>query len=609
MFRRTLLVMSVAALCGANATAAEFSNTYFFGDSLTDSGSYAPFLPPGTGRFTTNPGPVWAENLAAELGTDATPATNGGSNFAQGGGRVTLQPGVPDANPLTAAAVPVREQVSAFLVRSGAADPDALYVVWAGANDIFRAIDPTKPEAADPASYLAATAGEQVGEIARLQAAGARYIIVPNVPDIGNTPFGLSLGPDGAAGVTGLVTLYNQSLLGGLASAGIEVIPLDTFSLLREVTAAPATYGLVNVTMPACGATGSLVCTSADWLAPDADKTFAFADGVHPTTAGHRLVSDYALGVIRAPGAMSLLAESPVQSRAALFSTIVDQTASSAWARSQAGFGLWVSAGASRLEFDSSDSVPGAKGEPRNLVIGADMHTSPRLLLGAALSLSTVEPDFAGGRGSYEQDERALALYAAYRNGSFHATVAGAIGDIDYDTRRRVALGQARRSMSGSTSGSNRSLGVLAGYDLATGTLRHGPIAGLHAQRVKVDGFSEDDTSSTGMSFGNQNRDSLVASLGYQVSQDYGRYLSYARLTVDRELEDDDRTVSARLATMPANGFSLPAFAPDRTYATAVVGVGAKLTQSLSGSLALAARFGQNDVSFYGLQASLSMGF
>lgn len=609
MFRRTLLVMSVAALCSANATAAEFSNTYFFGDSLTDSGSYAPFLPPGTGRFTTNPGPVWAENLAAELGTDATPAIGGGNNFAQGGARVSLQPGVPDTNPLTAAAMPVRDQVSAFLVRSGAADPDALYVVWAGANDIFRAIDPTMPEAANPAAYLVTTAAEQVGEITRLRAAGARYIVVPNVPDIGATPFGLSLGPTGAAGVTGLVTLYNQSLFDGLANAPFEVIPLDVFSLLHEVAAAPSTYGFVNITMPACGATGSLVCTSADWLAPDADQTFAFADGVHPTTAGHALVSDYALGVIRAPGAMSLLAESAVHTRTALFSTIADQAGTSAWARPQGGAGLWVSAGAARLKYDSSDSVPGAKGDPRNLVIGADMRVGPQLLLGAALAASTFDADLAHRGGKFEQDERTLALYAAYRNGPFHAVVAGAVSDIDNDTRRSVALGQARRSMRGSASGSNRSLGVLAGYDLATGSLRHGPIIGLHAQRVKIDGFSEDDRTSTGMSFGSQKRDSLVASLGYQASNDYGRFLSYARLTLDRELEDDGRTVSARLATMPANGFSLPAFAPDRTYATGVVGLGARLTPTVTGTVSAMARFAQDDVSFYGLQASVSIGF
>ena len=48
------------------AQAVDFSKTIFFGDSLTDSGSYG-------ARFTTNPGTVWSQNLAAMLGTSATP--------------------------------------------------------------------------------------------------------------------------------------------------------------------------------------------------------------------------------------------------------------------------------------------------------------------------------------------------------------------------------------------------------------------------------------------------------------------------------------------------------------------------------------------------------
>lgn len=609
MFRRTLLGAAIAATFSLTAAAADFSNTYFFGDSLTDSGSFAPFLPPGTGRFTTNPGPVWSENVAATLGTNATPATAGGNNFAQGGARVTLLPGVPETSALTAGALPVRDQVSAYLAGFGQADSNALYSVWAGANDIFRAIDASKPESANPVGYLVGTAGELVGEVARLQAAGARYILVSTVPDIGATPFGASLGPANAAAVTGLVGAYNQTLFGGLSAAGIKVIPLDTFTLLHEVIASPAAYGFVNVTVPACGATGSLVCTSADFVAPDADRTFLFADGVHPTTATHRIISDYALGVIEAPRAISLLAESPLQTRAALFATVYDQAAVGSWARPQAGRNLWVSAGGGRLKYTSSAAVPGASGNPYDVAVGVDTRLSPNLVVGAALGLSSVKPDFSVAGGNYKQEEQALALYAGYRRGPFHAAAVAAAGNIDYDTTRVVALGPASRSISGSTSGSNLSLGVLAGYDLSATELKHGPIVGLHSQRVRVDGFSENDSSSSGMSFGEQKRSSLVGSIGYQASYDLGRTLPYARLTLDHEFRKNERSVSASLATLPGNGFDLPAFAPDRTYGTAVLGVGAKFTPAVSGNLALTARFGQDNVRSYGLQAGISMGF
>ena len=64
------------SLCAGTAVA-QFSNTYFFGDSLTDNGSYKPVLPPGTGLFTTNPGPVWAQLIAEHYGFAAVPANQG----------------------------------------------------------------------------------------------------------------------------------------------------------------------------------------------------------------------------------------------------------------------------------------------------------------------------------------------------------------------------------------------------------------------------------------------------------------------------------------------------------------------------------------------------
>ncbi|NMG75840.1 autotransporter domain-containing protein [Aromatoleum diolicum] len=611
MFRRTLLGTAVAALFSVSASAADFSNTYFFGDSLSDAGtfSFSGFLPPGTGRFTTNPGPVWAENLAAALGTRATPAVAGGTNYAQGGARLALQPGVPDTNPLTANALPVQTQISAYLALSGRADPGALYSVWTGANDLFVAIDPLRAESADPVGYMIATAGQAVTGIAGLQNAGARYILVPTVPDVGATPFGASIGPANAAGVTALVGAYNQALFGGLAAAGVEIIPLDTFSLLHEVAADPTLYGFVNVTVPACGATGSLLCTAADFVAPGADQTFLFADGVHPTTAGHRLIADYAMSVLRAPGAVSLLAESPLYTREALLTTVQDQVALGAWARGQTGRNVWASLGGGRLKYSSSEAVPGASGNPYDLAVGVDSWLTPSLSVGAAVGLGTLEADFSANAGDYEQTEQTVALYAGYRSGPLHATAVGAFGSIDYDTRRDVTLGAARRTMKGSTSGTNLSLGVQAGYDFGTGALRHGPLVGLHLQQVEVDGFTERNPSSTTMSFRSQDRESLLGSIGYQARYDLGRYLPYARVMLNHDFEKNDRDVRASLASLPANSFELPAFAPERTYGTAVFGVGAKLSPALSGNLALTTRFNQDDVRSYALQAGISLGF
>ena len=74
---RSLLAAALAlAATPALAQDDTFSQTVFFGDSLSDAGFFRPLLvqqnPAAAvlGRFTTNPGLVWSEYLADYYGTD-----------------------------------------------------------------------------------------------------------------------------------------------------------------------------------------------------------------------------------------------------------------------------------------------------------------------------------------------------------------------------------------------------------------------------------------------------------------------------------------------------------------------------------------------------------
>src|SRR5687767_1469850 len=127
--KNALAASAVAAACVAPAASAQWSNFVFFGDSLTDAGSYAPVLPPGTGRFTTNPDLVWAQVLGSRYGFTITPANQGGTDFAQGGARLALLPGVPNSPP-TATALPITSQVTQQI--GARIDPGAVYALWGG---------------------------------------------------------------------------------------------------------------------------------------------------------------------------------------------------------------------------------------------------------------------------------------------------------------------------------------------------------------------------------------------------------------------------------------------------------------------------------------------
>src|SRR5688572_28018340 len=329
----SLLLSAFAAAAAPSASAQQFTGVYVFGDSLSDAGYYRPFLTSlglpapvvaTLGRFTTNPGPVWSEIISSYYGVTPSPSNaSNGNIFAQGGARVT-EPSA--STPPGGAQRPVSTQITEYLARTGGtADPGALYSVWAGGNDFlqnFSAFAAGQITQAQLQTNVLAAAQAEVGQIARLRAAGARYIVVFALPDIGTTPFALSAGATAAAGATQLSAGYNTTLFTTLQGAGLRVIPVDVFSLLNEVRATPAAFGFTNITGIACGpfppitsSGNSQFCGPTNLVAPNADQTYLFADGVHPTTGTHRIVADFVKALIEGPTQYGLLAEAAVQSR------------------------------------------------------------------------------------------------------------------------------------------------------------------------------------------------------------------------------------------------------------------------------------------------------
>jgi phospholipase/lecithinase/hemolysin len=89
----------------------------------------------------------------------------------------------------------------------------------------------------------------------------------------------------------------------------------------KDVYANPVKYGLTNNRLPACDATkiaaitsgavtdgSSLFCNATpdrpyNGLRDGADiNTWQFADSVHPTTGGHKIISDFVTSQLRAFG-------------------------------------------------------------------------------------------------------------------------------------------------------------------------------------------------------------------------------------------------------------------------------------------------------------------
>jgi phospholipase/lecithinase/hemolysin len=323
------------AACGAGSEGSsanpKFGSVISFGDSLSDAGAYqvGNIAAVGGGKFTSNPGSVWIENVAKLYGVTITPNKVGGfgvapvtcpkpscTAYGQGGSRVTSQPGIGNAN--GAQTIPMKDQITDHLAQnSGKFKSDDLVFVWGGNNDIFIWRDltgKTIPGTSTIATPEIATAQVQkaAGDLVTLisdqiVAKGAKYVAVLNLGDSSKTPYGnLVLTDDNSrAYLSGLVSAFNKTMTDGLKAKNLNVLLIDINTAAKDVDANPAKYGIINAALPACDVvkianfTGGLItdgsslfCSPLALVAPNADTTYRFADSVHPTTLGHKIISD-----------------------------------------------------------------------------------------------------------------------------------------------------------------------------------------------------------------------------------------------------------------------------------------------------------------------------
>ena len=278
---------------------------------------------------------------------------------------------------------------------------------------------------------------------------------------------------------------------------------------------------------------------------------------------------------------------------------------------------------------NNAPGFPNDPGTPVAATAGFDYAVTPDWLVGAAFSGLTTTQSFSLG-GKFTQTEYAASLYTAYRHNALWADAIATWGGLQDTVNRQIPLGITTQSNEASTSGSNGSIAAEIGYNFTTGfgtpaapglaykapvgqplLLTHGPVVGVILQQVYINSFTETNPSGapTALSFGSQTRNSAISELGYQASVKYGIWEPYAKVVWDHEWADLDRLVAASLTSIVAPGFSMPAVILGRDWATATVGTRVKLGDRLSGYAAVIAELGQNNVTTYGGQVGLNVGF
>lgn len=255
----------------SSVEAFSFTTIYSFGDSLMDTGNlYAAtgnlFPPnaiyPSNGRFSN--GPVWTEYLAPQLGTPL-------QTLAFGGARTDNTNQLPGLPGLT-------QQINQITI----GDPNALYILWAGANDYLNA------GRTDPVP----TVTNLSNAVLTLANVGARNIAVGNLPNLGQLP-GTSSDPVRVAGLNQLTQAHNSLLAQSLSviqqsQPTLGLYSLDFNTLFSDAIANPAQFGFTNVTES---------CLLTRCPTPN---TYLFWDEIHPTTAGHAQLAEFAFTSLQA---------------------------------------------------------------------------------------------------------------------------------------------------------------------------------------------------------------------------------------------------------------------------------------------------------------------
>jgi outer membrane lipase/esterase len=661
---------AVAALLSQTqlAHAQNFNQLIGFGDSATDTGwftgatsgphstsvasfdaSIAAALAAGGNGHWTGPGPGNAQILAGFFGLSANAVgTPGGTNFAIGNAVDFLVPpgffppsatGNQFPNPLLPGTA---TQINNYLASVGGhANPNALYLLSSGGNDIAAATQVFGTFSPAGVAYLLGEAQALANSLANLQAAGARYIIMSNYyPGPVNIPS---------------ATFYGETIISAtwrdLAAAGVKFIPADTLSVFAAVEQHftefgfthdphaffPANYaclppkgsGLLSGYGILCAPGTTLSSTHGYMQSADATRTYLFMDGVHLTEAGQQIEADYIYSLLAAPSEISYLAEAPVKTRAIVIDSIRNQIPLSFG--TPGTFHGWVTGDVSWLKMTNSIAgLPNDPGTPYGTTAGFDYAVTRDWLVGAAFSAGLTSQTFNLG-GNFRQNEYAISLYSAVRKDALWLNAIATWGALSDNVNRQVPLGITTQSNQGSTNGTNISFAAEMGYNFqsAVGTLpssasmalkappamplylTHGPVVGVLVQQVSIGGFAETNFSGvpTNLAFASQLRNSVVSEFGYQASLNLGKWEPYAKAVWNHEFDGSGRTVTASLLSITAPSYYLPAVMLGQDWGTVILGTRYKFAPNASAFAAFSSQIGQSNVTTYSGQIGVNIAF
>ena len=271
--RLALLGLMATLVAGSSpAWASPYDSVVVFGDSNVDNGNLAAAAaklgitvnpPPNYGGRNNN-GPVVVEYLAQDLGIPLQDYAFSGATTGSG---VT-----------SGLIVNTLQQITNYLgANGGKADPNALYVYWAGSNDLLGV--------GSDANLLSTSISGAIANVTAgvddLGAAGAGTILVAN-----RTPRTDLTSQDNLNGIA-LNTALAAALPGIDEGVSASVPLFDDYSLISDMITDPSKYGFLH-TAPTDICINDPVCSTNLSVA----STYVFWDAAHKTTRVHEIMAE-----------------------------------------------------------------------------------------------------------------------------------------------------------------------------------------------------------------------------------------------------------------------------------------------------------------------------
>lgn len=267
-----------------------------FGDSLSDQGnlfkrflSSFPMSPPYfEGRFSN--GPVWVDFFKKKFDIPSEAIFN----YSFGGAR-TVQALLP---------IPGLElQVDKYIETNGnQADPNGLYIIWIGSNDIvFDKQSGKTPDISAMKDVISA-------QIDKLIQVGAKNFLVMTLPNLGFSPEAFEIDKksqnlDYSQKLQKYSIDFNTQVKDSLKTVAaqntdVTILSFETYSFLENMIQNAKDHGILY-TKERC---------NPNWYATPLKKTcensheYIFWDAVHPTTRSHELLADGVLNEMHSVG-------------------------------------------------------------------------------------------------------------------------------------------------------------------------------------------------------------------------------------------------------------------------------------------------------------------